>query len=124
MAFVDGQKVALAGYKAGDPSGVPISLTKASLFERGKYLAEAADCMACHTSRGGKFYAGGLAIRLPFGTLYSTSITPDKEAGIGNYSDQEFLSAVHRRLGDVLARTPLVAVEGEEAPNFSDVCGL
>ena len=52
--------------------------------------------MACHTSQGGKDYAGGLAIRLPFGTLYSTNITPDKETGIGNYSDQEFLNAVHR----------------------------
>ena len=96
MAFVDGQKVALKDYKAGDPTGAPISLAKLSLIERGKYLAEAADCMACHTSQGGKDYAGGLAIRLPFGTLYSTNITPDKETGIGNYSDQEFLNAVHR----------------------------
>jgi mono/diheme cytochrome c family protein len=96
MAFVDGQKVALKEYIAGDPTGVPVSLAKLSLIERGKYLAEAADCMACHTSQGGKDYAGGLAIRLPFGTLYSTNITPDKETGIGNYGDQEFLNAVHR----------------------------
>ncbi len=96
MAFVDGQKVELAAYKAGDPTGVPVSLARASLIERGKYLAEAADCMACHTSQGGKDYAGGLGIRLPFGTLYSTNITPDKETGIGNYSDQEFLNAVQR----------------------------
>ena len=34
--------------------------------------------------------------KLPFGTLYSTNITPDKETGIGNYSDQDFLNAVHR----------------------------
>jgi mono/diheme cytochrome c family protein len=52
--------------------------------------------MACHTSQGGKEFAGGLAIRLPFGTLYSTNITPDKETGIGDYSDQDFLNAVHR----------------------------
>jgi mono/diheme cytochrome c family protein len=96
MAFADGQKVALADYKAGDPTGVPGSLAKLSIIERGKYLAEAADCMACHTSQGGKDYAGGLGIRLPFGTLYSTNITPDKETGIGNYTDQEFLKAVHR----------------------------
>lgn len=96
MAFVDGQKVELAAYKAGDPTGVPVSLARASLIERGKYLAEAADCTACHTSQGGKDYAGGLGIRLPFGTLYSTNITPDKETGIGNYSDQEFLNAVQR----------------------------
>ena len=36
------------------------------------------------------------AFKLPFGTLYSTNITPDKETGIGNYSDQDFLNAVHR----------------------------
>ena len=96
MAFVNGNEVALAAYKAGDPTGVPVSLSKASLVERGKYLAEAADCMACHTSQGGKDYAGGLGMRLPFGALYSTNITPDKETGIGNYSDQDFLKAVQR----------------------------
>ena len=53
----------------------------------------AADCMVCHTAQGGKEYAGGLAFKLPFGTLYSTNITPDKETGIGNYSDQDFLDA-------------------------------
>jgi mono/diheme cytochrome c family protein len=96
MAFADGPRVALADYKSGDPTGVPASLAKASLVEKGEYLAKAADCMACHTSRGGKDFAGGLAIRLPFGALYSTNITPDKETGIGNYSDQDFLNAVHR----------------------------
>ena len=65
-------------------------------MERGAYLARAADCLVCHTPQGGKEYAGGLAIRLPFGTLYSTNITPDKDTGIGNYSDQDFLNAVHR----------------------------
>src|ERR1700677_5099930 len=96
MAFADGQKVALADYKAGDPTAVPASLAKASLVERGEYLAHAADCMVCHTTQGGQEYAGGLGFKLPFGTLYSTNITPDKETGIGNYSDQDFLNAVHR----------------------------
>ena len=52
--------------------------------------------MVCHTLPGGADYAGGLAFRLPFGTLYSTNITADKETGIGNYSDQDFLDAVQR----------------------------
>ena len=47
-------------------------------------------------TQGGQPYAGGLGFKLPFGTLYSTNITPDKETGIGNYSDQDFLAAVHR----------------------------
>src|SRR5579863_6609851 len=96
MAFAEGPKVALADYKAADPTGVPAALAKASLVERGEYLARAADCMVCHTAQGGKEYAGGLGFKLPFGTLYSTNITPDKETGIGNYSDQDFLNAVHR----------------------------
>jgi mono/diheme cytochrome c family protein len=96
MAFADGPKVALADYHDANPTGVPASLAKASLVERGEYLARAADCMVCHTTQDGKPYAGGLGFNLPFGTLYSTNITPDKETGIGNYSDQDFLAAVHR----------------------------
>jgi mono/diheme cytochrome c family protein len=96
MAFAGGPKVALADYKAANPTGVPAALANASLVERGAYLARAADCMVCHTTPGGKDYAGGLGFNLPFGTLYSTNITRDKETGIGNYSDQDFLNAVHR----------------------------
>ena len=96
MTFAGGSTVALADYHGADPSGVPAALSKASLVERGEYLARAADCMVCHTAKGGKEYAGGLAFRLPFGTLYSTNITPDKETGIGTYSDQDFLDALHR----------------------------
>jgi len=96
MAFADGTKVALADYRGANPSGVPAALAQASPVERGKYLAKAADCMVCHTTQGGLEYAGGLGFKLPFGTLYSTNITPDKETGIGNYSDQDFLNAVHR----------------------------
>ena len=96
MAFADGPKVALADYRGGNPAGVPAALAQASVVERGAYLARAADCMVCHTTAGGKEYAGGLGFKLPFGTLYSTNITPDKETGIGNYSDQDFLAAMHR----------------------------
>ena len=96
MAFADGPKVALADYRDANPTGVPAALAQASAVERGAYLARAADCMVCHTTEGGKEYAGGLGFKLPFGTLYSTNITPDKETGIGNYSDQDFLTAMHR----------------------------
>ena len=96
LDFAGSQTVALADYKGANPTGVPASLAKASLVERGAYLARAADCMACHTKPGGKDFAGGLGFKLPFGTLYSTNITPDKESGIGNYSDADFLNAMHR----------------------------
>ena len=96
LAFAEGPKVTLADYPGANPTGVPAALAQASAVERGAYLARAADCMACHTTNDGKAYAGGLGFKLPFGTLYSTNITPDKETGIGNYSDQDFLGAVHR----------------------------
>ena len=80
LDFSGGTKVALADYRGTKPSGVPAALEKASLIERGEYLAKAADCMVCHTSQGGKQYTGGLGFKLPFGTLYSTNIT----AGQGN----------------------------------------
>ncbi|HLG84718.1 MAG TPA: cytochrome c [Bradyrhizobium sp.] len=96
LAFAGGETVAAADYHGANPTGVPASLAKAGLVERGAYLARAADCMACHSKPGGKDFAGGLGFKLPFGTLYSTNITPDKETGIGNYSDADFLNAVHR----------------------------
>src|SRR5450631_2383600 len=96
LAFAGGAAVALTDYHEANPTGVPAALAQASPVERGAYLAKAADCMVCHTTPGGKEYAGGLGFKLPFGTLYSTNITPDKETGIGNYSDQDFLNAIHR----------------------------
>jgi mono/diheme cytochrome c family protein len=96
MAFVGGSTVALADYRGADPTGVPVALKSADVVRRGEYLARAADCMVCHTTQDGAEYAGGLAFPMPFGTLYSTNITPDKETGIGNYTDQDFLNAVQR----------------------------
>jgi mono/diheme cytochrome c family protein len=96
MAFAGGTAVALSDYHAADPTGVPADLANADPVKRGEYLARAADCLVCHTAPDGEKYAGGLAIPLPFGTLYSTNITPDKATGIGDYSDQDFLNAVQR----------------------------
>jgi mono/diheme cytochrome c family protein len=94
LAFAGGSRVKLADFKGADPTGVPASLAKDDIVKRGEYLAKAADCLVCHTTRGGKEFAGGLAFKLPFGELYSTNITADKETGIGNYSDRDFLNAV------------------------------
>ena len=63
-------------------------------IEAGRYLAIAADCMACHTAPAGKPYAGGYAIESPLGTIYATNITPSKTAGIGNYSEAQFARAL------------------------------
>jgi mono/diheme cytochrome c family protein len=96
LSFAGGSQVAISDYKAADPTGVPAGLRQASLVERGEYLVRAADCEVCHTAKGGEPFTGGLAFNLPFGTLYSPNITPDKETGIGSWSDADFLNAVHK----------------------------
>jgi len=62
---------------------------------RGAYLARAGNCMACHTARGGAPYAGGRAMATPFGTLYTSNITPDRATGIGKWSADDFWHALH-----------------------------
>lgn len=61
---------------------------------RGAKVVEAGDCAVCHTPPGGKYLAGGLPLVTPFGTLYSTNITPDMETGIGNWSYPAFRRAM------------------------------
>lgn len=64
-------------------------------IEHGRYLATLADCIACHTRPdGGKPFAGGRPIETPFGTIVSPNITPDRETGIGKWTDAEFDNAV------------------------------
>ena len=62
---------------------------------RGRYLVTAGDCIACHTAIGGAPFAGGRAIETPFGTVYSTNITPDPGTGIGGWSRDDFWRALH-----------------------------
>lgn len=95
-----GQGVELAAYKGPSPTGPPADLAASDPIARGRYLAQAADCAACHTSRGGQLFAGGLAFHLPFGTIYSPNITADKDTGIGSWSDAQFLGALHRGVDD------------------------
>jgi mono/diheme cytochrome c family protein len=67
----------------------------ADVVTRGEYLTRAADCVACHTApEGGKPYAGGLPFVLPFGTIYSSNISPDEETGIGRWTDEQFVDAM------------------------------
>jgi mono/diheme cytochrome c family protein len=68
------------------------------LIKQGEYLARAGDCVACHTAKGGKPFAGGLPMQTPIGTVYSTNITPDA-TGIGSYSFEDFDNAVRHGIG-------------------------
>lgn len=65
-------------------------------IKRGEYLTKAGDCIACHTNSPaeGIAFAGGLPMETPFGTIYSPNITPDKETGIGNWTDEQFIKAM------------------------------
>ena len=72
----------------------------AASVERGRYLALAADCGACHTAPGGKPFAGGLALDSPLGVIYSTNITPDPESGIGKFTLDDFDRAVRHGIDD------------------------
>jgi len=60
-----------------------------TLIQRGEYLAKAGDCIACHTNspEKGQAFTGGLPMHTPFGAIYSPNITPDKETGIGNWTE-------------------------------------
>ncbi|CAJ92723.1 Cytochrome c553 [Cupriavidus necator] len=72
------------------PVGMALAATDTQQIERGRYLARIANCAACHTSEGGKPFAGGLPIRTAVGTVHSTNITPDAGSGIGAYTLAEF----------------------------------
>jgi mono/diheme cytochrome c family protein len=76
-------------------AGKPVDLKNPGLIQRGRYLARAGDCVACHSTPRGDAYAGGLEFVTPFGTLYSTNITSDKAYGIGAWSADDFWRAMH-----------------------------
>src|ERR1700732_1670819 len=78
-------------------AGAPASAVER--LGRGESLARAADCIACHTVPGNKPFSGGVAFKMPFGTIYSSNITADKETGIGVWSDDEFVRALHAGVG-------------------------
>ena len=63
---------------------------------RGRYVATASDCIACHTAPGGAPMAGGLPLATPIGAVMSTNITPSKQNGIGNYTLEQFDAAVRK----------------------------
>lgn len=90
-AHAQGTENTLQGTAAGN------SITPT--IERGKYLATAADCAACHTVNADKPFAGGAGIRTPFGTLFPPNITPDPDTGIGRWTDDEFYRALHEGVG-------------------------
>jgi mono/diheme cytochrome c family protein len=86
--------LAFAFWPTTTPVIAPATAGAPDLIEKGRYLAVAGDCTACHTAPGGRSFAGGRPIASPIGTIYSTNITPDRTTGIGAYSLTEFDRAV------------------------------
>ncbi|WP_338556942.1 cytochrome c [Erwinia sp. E_sp_B04_7] len=72
----------------------------AEAVARGKYIAMAGDCVACHTAPGSKnVFAGGYSISTPFGGIFASNITPDPQTGIGNWTEHDFYRAVRHGKG-------------------------
>jgi len=63
---------------------------------RGEYLAQAGDCISCHTAAGGAPFAGGYRLNTPFGYMLAPNITPEPETGIGSWSADDFYRAMHQ----------------------------
>ncbi|GAB5467781.1 MAG: hypothetical protein Kilf2KO_08110 [Rhodospirillales bacterium] len=75
---------------------IPAGADDASdLVKQGEQLAIAGDCVSCHTAPGGKPYAGGLEINTPYGSLSTPNITPDKQTGLGDWTEAQFYTALH-----------------------------
>jgi mono/diheme cytochrome c family protein len=77
------------------PSAALTQHTNAAQVEQGRYVALAGNCMACHTSRGGAPLAGGRRIDTPFGSVYSSNLTPEPRTGLGQWTAQDFWHALH-----------------------------
>ena len=97
------------GRAQGEPSAETIA--------RGKALTVAADCAGCHTADPSKPFAGGKRIDTPFGGIYSPNLTPDRETGLGAWSDEEFYRALH----DGVARDGSRYYPAFPYPNFTKI---
>src|SRR5579864_6740847 len=92
LAFAAASLALSTGLGAGQTSSAK---PDAATIAKGEYLARVGDCIACHTPPGGRLFAGGLAMPTPFGTLYTTNITPDPETGIGKWTADQFYTLMH-----------------------------
>lgn len=66
-----------------------------SRLAKGEYLTRVGNCLGCHTAKGGVPFAGGRRLTTAFGTFVTPNITPDKETGIGQWTEDDFWLAMH-----------------------------
>jgi mono/diheme cytochrome c family protein len=96
---VDEVPLPAAHGEAADAAGNADGANLPELVRRGAYLARMGDCAACHTADKSRPFAGGLPITTPFGKIYTPNITPDPDTGIGQWSDADFMRAMHEGIG-------------------------
>jgi mono/diheme cytochrome c family protein len=89
----------------------------AETVARGKALVDAADCASCHTADPAKPFAGGKRIDTPFGGVFSPNLTPDRETGLGAWTDDEFYRALH----EGIARNGARYYPAFPYPNFTKI---
>jgi mono/diheme cytochrome c family protein len=91
--------VASCSQSARAPHGSSITATEDSSVEKGRYLVQAANCISCHTTKDGTPFTGGKAFETTYGFLgaiYSTNLTPDRETGLGAWSEDDFIRALRQ----------------------------
>jgi len=69
------------------------------LVKRGEYLATAGDCVACHTAPGGKPFAGNYPLNTPIGVIMTPNLTPDRETGLGDWTEEDFEKSFRHGIG-------------------------
>ena len=90
------QRAAVDADADAAPHRVPAAADAVAQIARGEYLARAGNCQGCHTPRGAAPYSGGRGLPTPFGTVYSSNLTPDVATGIGAWSAADFRRALHQ----------------------------
>ena len=106
-------------------AAAPAFAADSTQIERGRYLATAGDCVACHTAPQGKSMAGGLALASPMGAIYSTNITPSKSHGIGNYTLEQFTTALrHGKRADGANLYPAMPYTAYAKTSDEDIAAL
>ena len=78
---------------------IPDTTANAPQLRKGQYLVAVGDCVSCHLGKAGEPLAGGLGLQTPFGVIYSSNITPDRQTGIGSWTPDQFYRAMKSGIG-------------------------
>jgi len=112
------------------PAGTVPPVNAGNILEYGKYLAALGGCTGCHTPRkkgepiAGKFLAGGVVFKTPFGTVVTSNITPDPDTGLGKWTEQHFLDKFYQYRRYVRDGSPKVGPEGFTLMPWLSFCQL